>query len=52
MLLFTIIFLTIVVGVMLWLLNAHVALNSRVKKIINVTIVTGMIIYLLKTFYF
>lgn len=50
MLLFTIIFLLVSVGVMLWLLNTHVSMNSRVKKVINVVLVTGIIICLLKAF--
>lgn len=50
MLLFTILFLLVAISVLLWLLNTHIAMNSRVKRIINVVVVAGIIICLLKAF--
>jgi len=38
----------IVVGVLLWLFNAYVPMNGKIKNILNVVIVVAAVIWLLQ----
>lgn len=40
----------IVIGVLLWLLNAYVPMDAKIKKIINVVVVVCVVIWLLNAF--
>lgn len=40
----------IVVGVLLWLVNTYIPLDSKIKKIINIVTVVVTILWLLKVF--
>ena len=40
----------VVVGVLLWLLNNYVPMDSKIKKIINVVVVIVVVIWLLQSF--
>jgi hypothetical protein len=46
----TIIIILIVVGVLLWLVNTYIPMQSTIKTILNVVIVIIVIIWLLKEF--
>ena len=48
--LLTIIIVLIVVGVLLWLINTYVPMQSTIKIILNVVIVIVVIVWLLKEF--
>ena len=40
----------IVVGVILWLVNTFIPMDSKIKSILNIVVVIIVIIWLLKTF--
>lgn len=48
--LLTIILALVLVGVLLWALNAFVPMDATVKKILNVVVVLALVIWLLKAF--
>jgi hypothetical protein len=40
----------VVVGVVLWLINSYIPMQSTIKKILNVVVVIAVIIWLLSVF--
>ena len=46
--LLNIIIVLIVVGVLLWLVNSYIPMDSKIKKILNIVVVIAVIIWLLK----
>jgi hypothetical protein len=48
--LLTVVIVLIVVGVLLWLINAYIPMDRKVKNILNVLVVIGLVIWLLKAF--
>ena len=40
----------IVIGVLLWLVNSFVPMDSKIKKILNVVVVLGLILWILWDF--
>lgn len=50
MTLFSLVLTLMVVGVLLWLLNNYVPLDSKIKTIINVVVLIVVVIWLLQAF--
>jgi hypothetical protein len=48
--LLTILIVLIVAGVLLWLVNSYIPMDSKIKTILNVVVVIILIIWLLKAF--
>jgi hypothetical protein len=48
--LFTILIILVVAGVLLWLVNAYIPMDSKIRKILNVVVVIVVIVWLLKVF--
>jgi len=44
------IIILVVVGVILWVINAYIPMQSTIKKILNAVVVIGVIIWLLSVF--
>ncbi len=44
------IFVLVVVGVLLWLINNYVPMDYKIKKILNVVVVVCVIVWLLSVF--
>jgi hypothetical protein len=42
--------LLIVVGVLLWLVNTYIPMDSKIKGILNAVVVIAVVIYLLQQF--
>ena len=40
----------IVVGVLLWLVNAYIPMDAKIKKILNVVVVIAVVIWLMYAF--
>jgi len=40
----------VVVGVILWVINSYIPMQSNIKQILNVVVVIGVIIWLLSVF--
>jgi len=40
----------VVVGVVLWVINSYIPMQTTIKKILNVVVVIGVIIWLLSIF--
>jgi hypothetical protein len=40
----------VVVGVILWLINSYIPMQSTIKKILNVVVVVAVVIWLLSVF--
>jgi hypothetical protein len=40
----------IVVGVLLWLVNTYIPMDSKIKNILNVVVVIAVVIWLLQAF--
>jgi len=40
----------VVVGVILWVINAYIPMQSTIKKILNAVVVIGVIVWLLSVF--
>jgi len=48
--LITILIVLIVAGVLLWLVNAYIPMDGKIKKIFNIVVVIVVVIWLLKAF--
>ncbi|TVR77921.1 MAG: hypothetical protein EA405_15495 [Rhodospirillales bacterium] len=48
--LITVIVVLIVVGVLLWAVNAYIPMDSKIKTILNVVVVIAVILWLLSAF--
>jgi hypothetical protein len=48
--LFNIIIVLIVVGVLLWLVNTYIPMDSKIKSILNAVVVIAVVIWLLQAF--
>lgn len=48
--LFTVLIVLIVVGVLLWLVNTYIPMDSKIKNILNIVVVILVVIWLLKAF--
>jgi len=48
--LITILVVLIVAGVLLWLVNAYIPMDGKIKKIFNIVVVIAVVIWLLKAF--
>jgi hypothetical protein len=48
--LITIIVVLIVVGILLWLINAYIPMQSTIKSILNAVVVIVVVIWLLQVF--
>jgi hypothetical protein len=40
----------IVIGVLLWLVNTYIPMDSKIKSILNAVVVIAVVIYLLQVF--
>jgi ABC-type long-subunit fatty acid transport system fused permease/ATPase subunit len=40
----------IVVGVLLWLVNAYIPMDGKIKKILNIVVVIAVVLWLLQGF--
>jgi hypothetical protein len=40
----------IVVGVLLWLVNNYIPMDSKIKSILNIVVVIGVVLWLLQAF--
>ena len=48
--LITLVVVLIVVGVLLWLVNAYIPMDRKIKYILNVDVVIAVVIWLLQVF--
>jgi len=48
--LLTIIIVLLVVGVLLWLINSYIPMDTKIKKILNIVVVIVVILWLLNAF--
>ncbi|MEO8254142.1 MAG: Thivi_2564 family membrane protein [Flavobacterium sp.] len=48
--LITVLLVLIVVGVLLWLVNTYIPMDSKIKSILNIVVVIFVVIWLLKVF--
>jgi len=48
--LINVVIVLIVVGVLLWLVNSYIPMDSKIKTILNVVVVIAVVIWLLQAF--
>lgn len=48
--LLTVLLIIIVAGVLLWLVNSYIPMDSKIKSIFNVVVVIIVVVWLLKVF--
>lgn len=48
--LMSVILTLVVVGVVLWLINAYIPMQGTIKRILNIVVVIAVVIWLLKVF--
>jgi hypothetical protein len=48
--LITVVIVLIVVGVLLWLVNAYLPMDSKIKSILNAVVVIAVVLWLLQIF--
>jgi undecaprenyl pyrophosphate phosphatase UppP len=48
--LITIIVVLIVIGIVLWMINNYIPMDSKIKSIINIVIIVAVVIWLLQSF--
>jgi hypothetical protein len=48
--LITIVITLIVIGILLWLVNAYIPMDGKIKKILNIVVVVVVILWLLNVF--
>ena len=45
-----VIFILAVIGVILWMINKYIPMQSMIKKILNIVVVVGVVLWLLHVF--
>lgn len=50
MTLFNILIVLVVVGVLLWLVNSYIPMDSKIKNILNIVVVIAVVLWLLQAF--
>jgi len=45
-----VLFILVVVGVLLWLVNSYIPMDAKIKKILNIVVVIAVVIWLLSVF--
>jgi hypothetical protein len=45
-----VLFVLVVVGVLLWLVNAYIPMDAKIKKILNIVVVIVVVLWLLRAF--
>lgn len=48
--LLSVVLVLIVVGVLLWLVNAYIPMDAKIKQILNIVVVIAVVLWLLKAF--
>lgn len=48
--LLSVVFVLIVVGVLLWLVNAYIPMDGKIKNILNIVVVIAVVLWLLNIF--
>ena len=48
--LITVVIVLIVVGVLLWLVNAYIPMDAKIKQILNIVVVIAVVLWLLSLF--
>ncbi len=48
--LLNVLIILIVIGVLLWLVNAYIPMDGKIKRILNIVVVIAVVIWLLKVF--
>jgi hypothetical protein len=48
--LLTVVIVLVVVGLLLWLVNTYIPMDSKIKNILNIIVVIVVVIWLLKVF--
>jgi hypothetical protein len=48
--LITILIVLVVVGVLLWLVNAYIPMDGKIKKILNIVVIIATVLWLLNAF--
>jgi hypothetical protein len=48
--LLNIVFILIVVGVLLWLINTYIPMDGKIKRILNIVVVIVVVLWLLNVF--
>jgi hypothetical protein len=48
--LINVVFVLVVVGVLLWLVNTYIPMDGKIKSILNAVVVIGVVIWLLQVF--
>lgn len=46
----TVLIVIVVVGVLLWVVNAYVPMDAKIKRILNVVVVVLLVVWLLRAF--
>ena len=45
-----IVFVLIIVGVLLWLINSFIPMDSKIKSILNIVVMIAVVVWLLQAF--
>lgn len=48
--LLTVLLVLIVVGVILWLINAYIPMDAKIKNLLNIVVVIAVVLFLLRAF--
>jgi Ca2+/Na+ antiporter len=48
--LLNLVLILVVIGIILWLVNRYIPMDSKIKKILNVVVVVAVILWLLNVF--
>lgn len=48
--LISLIIVLVVVGVLLWLVNAYIPMDAMMKRILNIVVIVAVVLWLLKAF--
>ena len=48
--LINVVFVLVVVGILLWLLNTYIPMDSKIKGILNIVVVVAVVLWLLRAF--
>lgn len=48
--LISVVFVLIVVGVLLWLVNTYIPMDSKIKQVLNIVVLIAVVLWLLNIF--
>lgn len=48
--LLTVVIVIVVIGIIMWLVNAHIPMDANIKKVLNIVVLVAVVLWVLQVF--